>query len=300
MRDRWRLFPRFPSFLSSRNLVCSNYDCSFSNNYLNILEIVFLLYREISPFSSSIVSSSSSSPFSLVLFLSFSLSRRPFSPFFFITHSRTREKHRPSSSAVHSLLRRSPIPSNSASYRTVLRSVLHFICIPPIRALRALLRPVVLLPALASTYDSEDKSVVVVVGQSFSSFTLFHHSLSLSQPIVRHHLDTIRRPFFPFIFSNLLHSHLPTPSSKENDNKYVDIIHHSPNSRASQTSYADTHWWSRFELARPLRCTIYTHCKTLILVALSSLTSSTTHAHTIDDDDDDASTPPHTHSYSIK
>ena len=84
---------------------------------------------------------------------------------------------------------------------------------------------------------------------------------------------TVGRSFFPF---PILHSLLDNDSSKTISIKkrISNIIHHSPNSRASQTSRIEIHWWRRGTSLHVCR-TIYTHCKMLILIALSPLTSNT-------------------------
>lgn len=91
-----------------------------------------------------------------------------------------------------------------------------------------------------------------------------------------------RHPFGLSVSGNFYTLILPTSVSKTTIRYVSIVIHHSSNSRASQTSCLQIHWWRRFVLVCLLHY-IY-HCKTLILIALSSLTSSI-HTHTTDDDD---------------
>ena len=76
------------------------------------------------------------------------------------------------------------------------------------------------------------------------SFFFFSQSRSLLSSFLEKPLVDL---FFPF--SNRLDSPLDDESnysSKTNINKNIsNIIHHSPNSRASQTSCIEIHWWRR-------------------------------------------------------
>jgi hypothetical protein len=122
----------------------------------------------------------------------------------------------------------------------------------------------------------------------FSCFIDFHISkkrrttmasfLSLSPPFyfflllaVRHFSYFWNWPTISLSFY-ILYSHFASTSSKATTIYIyiiIIIIHHSPYSRASQTSYTFIHWWRSFELVRPLHYiyplqNAHSHCIILV------------------------------------